>query len=139
MVDVGVSELRRSRDRLAKRAEAAEQAGDGAAGGLLYFYAAECGLKASLLRNVLQHQDTSGLPVNLRSHDLRRLAKALNLKDPGPGADPLRCRRHKGGAVVEGHQLHEAWRYGAELHAEDQKAALEALKALVKDAGRDFR
>ncbi len=43
MVDVGVSELRRSRERLAKQGESAEQAGDCASGGLLFFYAAECG------------------------------------------------------------------------------------------------
>lgn len=134
MVDVGVSELRRSRERLAKQGEAAEQAGDGASSGLLLFYAAECGLKAEVLRWILQREDTSGLPSDLRSHNLRRLAKALNLQDPTPGQDPLRCRRHKDSTWIESHQLHEAWRYGAELCADDQKAALEALKSLVKDA-----
>lgn len=134
MVDVGVGELRRSRDRLAKQGEAAEQAGDNAVGGLLLFYAAECGLKAEVLRWVLRRDDTSALPDDLRNHNLRRLAKALKLQDPGPGPDPLRCHRYKGGTWIEGHQLHEAWRYGAELRADDQKAATEALKALVKEA-----
>ncbi|GGP35315.1 hypothetical protein [Streptomyces sindenensis] len=134
MVDVGVSELRRSRDRLAKQGDAAEQAGDGAISGLLLFYAAECGLKAEVLRWILRREDTSALPSDLRSHNLRRLAKALNLQDPTPGQDPLRCRRHKDSTWIESHQLHEAWRYGAELCADDQKAALEALKSLVEDA-----
>ncbi|MFD7303215.1 hypothetical protein ACFV83_20160 [Streptomyces pharetrae] len=134
MVDVGVGELRRSRDKLARQAQAAEQAGETAASGLLLFYAAECGLKAGVLRGVLNRNDTAALPKDLRSHDLRRLAKALNLKDPGPGPDPLRCRRHRGGTWIECHQLHEAWRYGAELRADDQKAALEALKSLLNDA-----
>ncbi|MFJ8437906.1 hypothetical protein [Kitasatospora griseola] len=132
MVDVGVGELRRSCDRLAKQGEAAEHAGNTAVGGLLFFYAAECGLKAEVLRGVLCREDTSALPEDLRSHNLRRLAKALRLQDPGPGPDPLRCHRHKGGAWIEGHQLHEAWRYGAELHDVDQKAAVEVLKALVR-------
>ncbi len=95
MVEVGVSELRRSRDRLAGQAQAAEQAGEIPTSGLLLFYAAECGLKAELLRSVLNRNDTAGLPSDLRSHDLRRLAKALNLQNPGPGPDPLRCRRHR--------------------------------------------
>jgi hypothetical protein len=134
MVDVGYSELRRSRERLVKQGEAAEQAEEYAVSGLLLFYAAECGLKAELLRWVLQREDTSALPPELRTHHLRRLAKALNLQDPSHGADPLRCHRHKDGTWIESHDLHEAWRYGAELRADDQKAALEALKSLVKDA-----
>ncbi|MFE0687909.1 hypothetical protein ACFV0Z_07190 [Streptomyces xiamenensis] len=132
MVDVGVSELRRSRERLARQGETAVRAGEDAIGGLLYFYAVECGLKAEVLRWVLQREDTSALPKHLRTHNLRQLAKTLNLQDPGPGADPLRCHRHKDGSWVESQQLHEAWRYGAELRAEDQKAAMEALKALLK-------
>lgn len=134
MVDVGVGELRRSRDRLAKQGEAAEQAGENAVSGLLLFYAAECGLKAEVLRWVLHREDTSALPDDLRTHNLRRLAKALNLQDPAPGPDPLRCHRHTDNTWVESHQLHEAWRYGAELRADDQKTALEALKSLVKEA-----
>ncbi|MFM9611533.1 hypothetical protein [Streptomyces niveiscabiei] len=133
MVDVGVSELRHSRDRLAGQGEAAEAVGANAVSGLLFFYAAECGLKAELLRWVLQRPDTAALPAHLRTHDLRRLAKALNLQDPGSGPDPLRCHRHKGGGWIESHELHEAWRYGAELRADDQKAAVEALKALLRD------
>lgn len=65
MVDVGVGELRRSRERLAKQGEAAEQTGDGASSGLLLFYAAECGLKAEVLRWILQREDTSALPSDL--------------------------------------------------------------------------
>ncbi|GAB2896449.1 hypothetical protein [Streptomyces mayteni] len=134
MVDVGVSELRRSRDRLAKRGEAAEQAGEVAVAGLLLFYAAECALKAEVLHWVLRREDTSALPSDLRTHNLRRLAKKLNLPPLPAGPDPLRCRRHKGGAWIESNDLHEAWRYGAELRADDQRAALEALKSLVMDA-----
>ncbi|WP_406311012.1 hypothetical protein OG899_11325 [Streptomyces thermoviolaceus] len=133
MVEVGVSELRRSRDRLERQAKAAEGAGGPATSGLLLFYAVECALKAELLRGVLHRNDTSGLPSDLRSHDLRRLAKALKLKAP-EAADPLRCRRRRGGGWIECRELHEAWRYGAELRAEDQKAALESLKALLDDA-----
>lgn len=138
MVDVGVSELRRSRDRLARQGESAEQAGESAVGGLLLFYAAECGLKAEVLRWVLQREDTSALPGDLRTHNLRRLAKELRLQDPGPGPEPLRCHRHKDGTWIESHELHEAWRYGAELRDADQKAAMEALKTLVKRTKKGF-
>ncbi|WP_152514145.1 hypothetical protein [Nocardiopsis valliformis] len=102
-------------------------------GGLLYFYAAECGLKAELLRWILQRDDTSALPDHLRNHNLRRLAKELNLQDPGPGPDPLRCHRLKGNTWIESHELHQAWRYGAELRVKDQKSAVEALKSLVRE------
>ncbi|MCK7627856.1 hypothetical protein MUU72_33005 [Streptomyces sp. RS10V-4] len=138
MVDVGVSELRRSRERLAKQGEAAEAAGETAVSGLLFFYAAECALKAEVLRWILQRADTSALPKDLRTHNLRRLAKALNLQDPGSGADPLRCRRSKDGAWIESHELHEAWRYGAELRTDDQKAAGDALKGLLNGARKGF-
>ncbi len=130
---MGVSELRRSRERLARQGRAAEEAGESAISGLLFFYAAECGLKAEVLHSILQRRDTSGLPAYLRTHDLRRLAKALNLRAPSPDGDPLRCHRHRAGTLVEGHQLHEAWRYGAELRAEDEKAAVEALKSLLRN------
>lgn len=136
MVDVGVGELRASRARLAARSALSEAAGDAATAGLLLFYAAECGLKAELLRQVHLARDTSALPKDLRTHDLRRLAKALNWPDPTGGPEPLRCRRHRGGEWVESQELHEAWRYGATLRAEDQKAALEALRVMVRKAER---
>ncbi|MBT0771894.1 hypothetical protein KIH74_23335 [Kineosporia sp. J2-2] len=136
MVDVGVSELRRQRDRLAAQGAVAETAGDGPTGGLMLFYAVECGLKAAVLRSVMNRWDTSALPADLRTHHLRRLAKALRLKPPAPGPDPLRCRRRKDSSWVESHELHEAWRYGAELENDDQKAATEALKELLLEARR---
>ncbi|MEW2255536.1 hypothetical protein [Streptomyces sp. NPDC047869] len=136
MVDVGAGELSTSRERLLKQAQAAESVGDTAVCGLLYFYAAECALKAEVMRRRSLYMSTAQLPADLRSHDLRRLAKELNLRDPVTRPDPLRCRRHKNGGWIESHQLHEAWRYGARLNDDDQKAALEALKQLVRDARR---
>ncbi|WP_448319027.1 hypothetical protein [Streptomyces sp. CO7] len=134
MVDVGAGELRSSRDRLLKQARAAENAGDGAVCGLLYFYAAECALKAEVMRRRSHFMSTAQLPKDLRSHNLRRLAKELNLRDPTTSADPLRCRRHKDNSWIESQELHEAWRYGAKLDDDHQKAALEALKQLVGQA-----
>lgn len=107
------------------------------------FYAAECGLKAELLDRVYGARDTSKLPADMRTHDLRRLAKELGLSG-GLGEAVRRCRRIRQGSVqgtgrndqqaahVGPAELHEAWRYGADLHADDEKAALEALRALVQ-------
>ncbi|MFF7815925.1 hypothetical protein ACFZCF_28960 [Streptomyces sp. NPDC007945] len=143
MVEVRVGQLRKSRERLSERAEVSVQQGDAATGGLLLFYAAECGLKAEIIDRVYGARDTSKLPTDLRTHDLRRLAKELGL--PGGLGDAVRrCRRVKQGTVqgtgrhvqqgtyVGPAELHEAWRYGADLNADDEKTALEALRALVE-------
>ncbi|GAA3964487.1 hypothetical protein GCM10022384_15510 [Streptomyces marokkonensis] len=109
---------------------------DPAAVGLLLFYAAECGLKERLLvRRGLR--DTNGLEP---THDLRRLAKELNL----PRAldellSKLRsCRLHApAGTSVALADLHQAWRYGAKLDGTDEKEATEALRALITWCERD--
>lgn len=97
---------------------------------LLLFYAAECGLKERILRRG-NHRSTQGVPL---THNLRALAKNLRLP-PSIGAqlDRLdRCRRKNPQLdKLAIHELHEAWRYGAKLNETDQKAAQEALRALI--------
>ncbi len=141
MVDVGWRQLRLSRDRLEKQAAHAADDGDEATAGLLLFYAAECGLKAELVKSVLRCRDTSGLPAHLRTHDLRELAKELGLPRTAQGG-PDRCRRgnapqwgarSNGSRYVESPDLHQAWRYGADLLPEDEKAALAALTKLIRE------
>lgn len=63
MVDVGAGELRTSRERLLKQAQAAESVGDTAVGGLLYFYAAECALKAEVMRRRSLYVSTAQLAL----------------------------------------------------------------------------
>lgn len=139
MVDVRVGQLRRSRDRLSARGEETAAQGDLATAGLMLFYAAECGLKAEILVSV-RARDTTGLPEDLRTHNLRSLAKALGL--PPTAAQAVeRCRRIMQGSLGETGQrngwvgpseLHEAWRYGADLDPDDEKRAVQALRHLIK-------
>ena len=130
MVDVGVGQLRGSRTRLAARGEEADKAGDPATAGLLFFYAAECALKAELLTE-RQARTTAALPSNLRSHNLRALAKELNLSRRAASA-LVACRpRRRGHQPIDAQDLHQAWRYGAELDAADQQGAISALRDLI--------
>jgi len=75
-------------------------------------------------------RDTRDLPEKLRHHDLRRLAKELRL-DGSQTHELLACRRrHTNEAVVDHQDLHQAWRYGAGLNADDEKQAVQALNGL---------
>ncbi|MFE4912417.1 hypothetical protein ACFRCX_12830 [Streptomyces sp. NPDC056652] len=141
MVNVRVGELRKSRVRLQQRGEEAETQGDSATAGLMLFYSAECALKAELLARVLKARDTSKLPSELRSHNLRALAKALGLSTTAQEAVKSCARVSRtppggthGSGLVAPKELHEAWRYGADLDPEDQKQALAALRKLIEAA-----
>lgn len=126
-VEVGVTDLVRS--YVALRDGAADQ--DTPAGRLLRFYSVECGLKAAVLgKRGANARSTADLPKQLRTHDLRALAKELNLS--GPVVQQLNgCRRrHDGESKVAAKELHEAWRYGAALNADDEKVADSALSSL---------
>ncbi|MEO3779194.1 hypothetical protein ABGB16_20585 [Micromonospora sp. B11E3] len=113
-----------------KLAEAAGSASEEASH-LLRFYSVECGMKAAaLLRGKLQTTDQ--LSPDLLSHDLRRLASHLRLS-PAEYQMLAPCRRRTPGAAqptVEVPQLHQAWRYGAKLDAEDEKTAVAGLTSL---------
>jgi hypothetical protein len=125
-VDVGVSDLIRSYAALRDSAGSSS----GSAARLLLFYSVECGLKAAYLgKNGANGRSTADLPQKLRNHDLRALAKELRL---GALADRLAScrRRHDSECKVEHRELHQAWRYGAALHTDDEKAADAALKRL---------
>jgi hypothetical protein len=126
-VEVGVRDLVRSYAALRDSAAAQENS----AGRLLRFYSVECGLKAAILgKNGANALGTQDLRADLRSHDLRTLAKELRLG--ASVAKPLAaCRRRYDLQVsVQPHQLHEAWRYGAVLDEGDEKAADATLSEL---------
>jgi hypothetical protein len=91
----------------------------------------ECGLKAAYLgKRGINGRGTRDLPHELRNHDLRRLAKELKL-DGGMTHQLLACRRRLAGERMVDHQdLHQAWRYGAALNADDEKQAVQALNVL---------
>ncbi len=139
VLHVGPKALRRRRVELQGSAESVEARGeliDLATVGLLLFYSAECGLKERLLiRRGLRGTETLE-----PTHDLRRLAKALNLpRALGARLDRIQsCRLHgpPHGSVALA-DLHQAWRYGAKLDVTDEKEAQEALRALIKWCERD--
>jgi hypothetical protein len=126
-VDVGVADLIRSYVRL--RDAASNAMADSAH--LLLFYSVECGLKAAYLgKRGINSRSTQDLPQELRNHDLRRLAKQLRL-DGSRSQQLLACRRaHSNELNVEHQDLHQAWRYGAALNADDEERAVRALSGL---------
>ncbi|TMU94280.1 hypothetical protein [Streptomyces sp. DASNCL29] len=139
VLHVGAKALRRRRDELRGSAESIEARGelsDLATVGLLLFYSAECGLKERLLCR----QKLRGTEALEPTHDLRKLAKALNLpRTLGGRLDRLQsCRLHASATKsIPLADLHQAWRYGAKLDVADEKEAQEALRALIKWCERD--
>ncbi|MET8179432.1 hypothetical protein [Streptomyces sp. NPDC005336] len=88
-----------------------------------------------LIRQKLR--DTAALEP---THDLRKLAKDLNLpRILGARLDRLQsCRLHSSArGSISLADLHQAWRYGAKLDVADEKEAQEALRALIKWCERD--
>lgn len=101
---------------------------------LLEFYATECRLKSAIVdRHCVRGWDD--LPADVISqsqhHDLRRLAKALNLGSVAK--DLIDCRRRAPSvgstpAVVPISQVHSAWRYGAKLAEADRARLIKGLR-----------
>ncbi|WP_418155385.1 hypothetical protein [Actinoalloteichus caeruleus] len=118
--------------------EAAESIKESPPAHLLRYYAAECGLKHALLRR-RNGRTTDDLPPQQRKgesgHDLRSLAKELRLAD-ADYRELRACRRHGSGSVRH-HELHEAWRYGVRLDAEEERRAVAALDRLVQWAVKE--
>ncbi len=99
---------------------------------MLLFYAAECGLKALLMR-VAALRDTSMLDPGLRSHDLRRLAKDLNMPKEMWVEENLTMTVANGiGRTVHISDLHTVWRYGGVIPADEHRRAVQALSDMVK-------
>jgi hypothetical protein len=96
---------------------------------MLLFYSVECGMKSVLMRRQ-GLRDTSQIDERLRrSHDLRDLAKELNLPAAVQRALRPYGRKH-GSGIVAVRDLHAAWRYGAALEANEEVLAVRALRDL---------
>jgi len=94
----------------------------------LLFYAAECAIKAKLLRNY-RVQSYDKLPPEAQiGHKINRGLDLLRLAVPHV---PKAKARDQSETTVEHHQLHEAWRYGKIL-AEGEPEAIEALEKLIE-------
>lgn len=127
MVQVGRAALEKSHGRL--RADADRDGIGVSSSHLLRFYAVECGLKAALLGRE-GRPSTDQLPKELRTHDLRRLAKELRI-NASTFAGLRDCRRRAASSgTVPSAGVHEAWRYGAALDPHDEACYVAALKAL---------
>ncbi|WP_157103556.1 hypothetical protein [Nocardia harenae] len=132
---VGGKALRQRRVELAGAADSAEL--DGATVNMLLFYAAECGLKARVLARS-GHRDTSALAP---THDLRKLAKELRLPR-SVGVESVQSCRRRGsdaGSNIHLQDLHQAWRYGVKVHADDESAARAVLQELIGWCEKDER
>ena len=108
---------------------------------LLRFYAAECGLKAAIMKQ-RKLDSTNRLEDRLRTHDLVRLAKELRLS-PGACAGIKPCRRPRvrdaDRTTVPVEAVHEAWRYGARLDTADEKGFVAGLDSIVEWCGKVLR
>lgn len=125
-VDVGTRGLKTS---ARNHRDAARALDPSSASALLLFYAVECGLKEALMtRQAIS--DTSALPEDLRTHDLRRLAKELRLPPTAQIAEAF--RRSGSGTMTRiiTKDLHQAWRYGCQLHPDDEATAIAGLAEL---------
>lgn len=126
-------ELQKAFKRHSAAAEALEkQATCDHTGHMVLFYAVECGLKAWYLKQnrVLPNR---AMPDALYSHDLFALIKELRVSAV---AIARTFRRRSDGASRHSTDLaHTAWRYGVDLHEEDEAglvAALNQLKARIE-------
>ena len=129
-LDVGLSELRRSFFVLSKVAEK----GASPPHFLLLFYAVECGLKARILRKFdkwkLSHINKNVID-NIYTHDLSCLAKkaGITVQDIGHlqlnRSEPLTIKK-----------VHQAWRYGVVIAADDEKKVVNWLKKLQEKIKR---
>jgi hypothetical protein len=126
-VNVGVRELQSSAKR---HADVALSIKTSSSSSLLLVYAAECGLKAALMKRT-SIRDTSLLREDLRTHSLRKLARELRLP-PVIDLNSLRCA-HKSdkSSYVDDHELHQAWRYGRDLKGDDEVKAHSVLLELL--------
>ncbi|RLC10593.1 MAG: hypothetical protein DRI57_20150 [Deltaproteobacteria bacterium] len=105
---------------------------------MILFYAVECGLKSLYMkRKCLQRtdqKDSNNKSVSDFSHNLNRLLKKLNLiqhKLPDVMAvDSI---------SIPAKSLHEAWRYGKELDAYDERKYEEKLQKIMQIIDRELK
>lgn len=93
---------------------------------MVLFYAVECGLKAAIAhRRGMREIDS--LPEDLRTHDVRRLARELRLAPPSFPV-LVDVPMNSGRSFVAAGDVHLAWRYGAVLVPEEEAGTLAALQ-----------
>lgn len=131
-IHVGVSELRQAFHTHSQSA-AAEKIKHISAY-LLLFYAVECGLKSTWLKqNRLQNteQIPRQTPLYEDGHNLDIWVKELKISASQVSATPD-FRLEKGGSSLNIGKAHQAWRYGIQIKAEDEKVLFEWLNSICK-------
>ncbi len=132
-LDVGLSELRRSFSVLSKVAEK----GASPPHFLLLFYAVECGLKACILNNSggkLKVSDIKKDVIDMYTHNLSFYAKEARITVQDIGH--LQLNRNEPLTIEK---VHQAWRYGAVIAADDERKIIKWLKKLQEKIKRGIQ
>ncbi|XZN98747.1 MAG: hypothetical protein ACM65K_10950 [Microcoleus sp.] len=109
----------------------ASQKTTGISSHLLLFYAAECGMKSVWLkRNNLRTTNdiADSTMLSPDGHNLNRWKKELKISASIGNAPAFSLAR--GGADLEVAKAHEAWRYGIQMNADQEKELVEWLEKI---------
>jgi hypothetical protein len=119
-IHVGFSQLKRSFNRM--RAESMK--GDLPHNHLLLFYAAECSLKAILVRSK-GARTTAGLGE--LTHSFSTMLRELGIPPAAVSPPPRFKLRSDTSKTFDSGLAHQAWRYGADLDALDEEKLVKWL------------
>jgi len=122
-IHVGFSQLKRSFNRM--RAES--QKGNLPHNYLLLFYAAECGLKAVLVRSK-GARSTAGLDE--LTHNFGSMLRDLKIPPTVVSAPPRFKLIGDASGSFDSHDAHQAWRYGADVDRLDEAELVRWLRAV---------
>lgn len=119
-VHVGYSQLKRSFNRMRATARNGTLPHDF----LLLFYAAECGLKAVMIRNI---NGRTTADLNELTHNFSSMLRDLRIPPTLiPPAPQFKLRGYTE-ERFESSAAHQAWRYGADINGPDETAIVEWL------------
>lgn len=125
---VGVSELRQA---FHAHRGAAQEIKDSSSH-LLLFYAAECGLKSTWLKQkklLTTEQIPDPTLLSKDGHNLDRWVKELRISARHVKSTPY-FHLARGGSTLDIEKVHQAWRYGIRIKPEDEKKLVEWLNSI---------
>ena len=101
---------------------------------LLLFYAAECLVKARLLR-YYRVDSYEKLPPHAQIG--HRINAGLDELRVGVPKVPEVVAKDRAGTSIQHYQLHQAWRYGKTLDQAQQQQAVEVLRQIISKLGNE--
>lgn len=129
MLPTGLSNLKSAFNRNSQASEARRTPTNASSFYLLLFYAVECGLKHIYLRRNHLRTIDSIPDDNLRnSHDLEQWVQELHLPRSIVGKIPSVRLQNNTPCPIR--KTHQAWRYGMDLQADDERAFVAWLKGI---------